>query len=329
MKKILYILPIICILTSCSSTKMNTSKSNNEVSNDELYSTQTIKFDIIDNDWDFARKLRNDWSFRQDFTWFALNQDIGWYYRNYNYLGGSRSGVSPFDMYLNAPKMWFDWNMNYPFYMWNGFRNQDMLGFANTWNNDQWYRNSWGWNNSWNFNSWNGYLSGYRWNRLPNHDIPNYRRNESNQNIVRKEDIGSSSYDQTKIVSNESNLNEVRSEDRRGSTYDQTRISNNTGQIIEDSQLDKDVKLLRDLGINVRTIKNVNEARKVIPTPNTPYGVIQRPNTKTTNQIQPNRRVVSPTSTLPKEIITKPVVNNPPPSRVKNNSSKGKDIKQE
>jgi hypothetical protein len=135
---------------------MNTSKSNNEVSNDELYSTQTIKFDIIDNDWDFARKLRNDWSFRQDFTWFAQNQDIGWYYRNYNYLGGWRSGVSPFDMYLNAPKLWFDWNMNYPFYMWNGFRNQDMLGFAITWNNDQWYRNSWGWNNSWNFNSWNG-----------------------------------------------------------------------------------------------------------------------------------------------------------------------------
>jgi|GEM_PF-1034890 len=413
MKKLLYILPIICILTSCSSTKMNTSKSNNEVSNDELYSTQTIKFDIIDNDWDFARKLRNDWSFRQDFTWFAQNQDIGWYYRNYNYLGGWRSGVSPFDMYLNAPKMWFDWNMNYPFYMWNGFRNQDMLGFANTWNNDQWYRNSWGWNNSWNFNSWNGYLSGYswnRWNRLPNHDIPNYRRNESNQNIVRKEDIGSSSYDKTKIVSNESNLNEVRSVDRRVSTYDQTRISNNTGQIIEDSQLDKDVKLLRDFGINVRTIKNVNEsnqdivrkedigsssydktkivsnesnlnkvrsvdrgvstydqtrisnntgqiiedsqldkdvkllrdfginvrtiknvneARKLIPTPNTPYGVIQRPNTKTTNQIQPNRRVVSPSSTLPTEITTKPVVNNPPPSRVNNNSSKGKDIKQE
>ena len=329
MKKLLYILPIICILTSCSSTKMKTSKSNNEVSNDELYSTQTIKFDIIDNDWDFARKLRNDWSFRQDFTWFAQNQDIGWYYRNYNYLGGWRSGVSPFDMYLNAPKMWFDWNMNYPFYIWNGFRNQDMLGLANIWNNDQWYRNSWRWNNSWNFNSWNGYFSGYSWNRLPNHNIPNYRRNESNQNIVRKEDIGSSSYDKTKIVSNESNLNEVRSVDRGVSTYDQTRISNNTGQISEDSQLDKDVKLLRDFGINVRTIKNVNEARKLIPTPNTPYGVIQRPNTKTTNQIQPNRRVVSPTSTLPTEITTKPVVNNPPPSRVNNNSSKGKDIKQE
>ena len=329
MRKLLYILPIFFILTSCSSTKMNTSKSNNEVSNDGLYSTQTIKFDIIDNDWDFARKLRNDWSFRQDFTWFAQNQDIGWYYRNYNYLGGWRSGVSPFDMYLNAPKMWFDWNMNYPFYIWNGFRNQDMLGLANIWNNDQWYRNSWRWNNSWNFNSWNGYFSGYSWNRLPNHNIPNYRRNESNQNIVRKEDIGSSSYDKTKIVSNESNLNEVRSVDRRVSTYDQTRISNNTGQIIEDSQLDKDVKLLRDFGINVRTIKNVNEARKLIPTPNTPYGVIQRPNKKTTNQIQPNRRVVSPTSILPTEITTKPVVNNPPPSRVNNNSSKGKDIKQE
>ena len=186
MKKLLYILPIICILTSCSSTKMNTSKSNNEVSNDELYSTQTIKFDIIDNDWDFARKLRNDWSFRQDFTWFAQNQDIGWYYRNYNYLGGWRSGVSPFDMYLNAPKMWFDWNMNYPFYIWNGFRNQDMLGLANIWNNDQWYRNSWRWNNSWNFNSWNGYFSGYSWNRLPNHNIPNYRRYESRHQPPRR-----------------------------------------------------------------------------------------------------------------------------------------------
>ena len=328
MRYILILLTIV-LLTSCSSLQFRYATLNYAASIDGLYSTQTIKFDIIDNDWDFARKLRNDWSFRQDFTWFAQNQDIGWYYRNYNYLGGWRSGVSPFDMYLNAPKMWFDWNMNYPFYIWNGFRNQDMLGLANIWNNDQWYRNSWRWNNSWNFNSWNGYFSGYSWNRLPNHNIPNYRRNESNQNIVRKEDIGSSSYDKTKIVSNESNLNEVRSVDRRVSTYDQTRISNNTGQIIEDSQLDKDVKLLRDFGINVRTIKNVNEARKLIPTPNTPYGVIQRPNTKTTNQIQPNRRVVSPTSILPTEITTKPVVNNPPPSRVNNNSSKGKDIKQE
>ena len=328
MRKLLLLLTIV-LLTSCSSLQFRYATLNYAASIDGIYSSQPIQVDVIDNDWDFARKLRNDWSFRQDFTWFAQNQDIGWYYRNYNYLGGWRSGVSPFDMYLNAPKMWFDWNMNYPFYIWNGFRNQDMLGLANIWNNDQWYRNSWRWNNSWNFNSWNGYFSGYSWNRLPNHNIPNYRRNESNQNIVRKEDIGSSSYDKTKIVSNESNLNEVRSVDRRVSTYDQTRISNNTGQIIEDSQLDKDVKLLRDFGINVRTIKNVNEARKLIPTPNTPYGVIQRPNTKTTNQIQPNRRVVSPTSILPTEITTKPVVNNPPPSRVNNNSSKGKDIKQE
>ena len=177
MRKLLLLLTIV-LLTSCSSLQFRYATLNYAASNDGLYSTQTIKFDIIDNDWDFARKLRNDWSFRQDFTWFAQNQDIGWYYRNYNYLGGWRSGVSPFDMYLNAPKMWFDWNMNYPFYIWNGFRNQDMLGLANIWNNDQWYRNSWRWNNSWNFNSWNGYFSGYSWNRLPNHNIPNYRRNE-------------------------------------------------------------------------------------------------------------------------------------------------------
>jgi hypothetical protein len=195
--------------------------------------------------------------------WFAQNQDIGWYYRNYNYLGGWRSGVSPFDMYMNAPEMWFDWNMNYPFHMWNGFRNRDMLGFGATysWNNNRWGSNFWGWNNSWNFNRWNGYLNGYgwgRWNRLPNHRNPNYRRNEIINRPV------------------------VRTQGRRGSTNTEVRPVRTRSN----NQLDEDVRRLRNNNVRVRVISDVREGRRVVPNPNTPKRVIQRPNTQTPQRTQ-------------------------------------------
>ena len=303
MRKLLLLLPIL-LLTSCNSLQFKYATLNYAASVDGIYSSQPIQVDVIDNDWDFARKLRNDWNFRQDFAWFAQNQDIGWYYRNYNYLGGWRSGVSPFDMYLNAPKMWFDWSMNYPFYMWNGFRNQDMLGFGATysWNNNRWGSNFWGMNNSWNFNNWNGYLNGYRWgrwNRLPNHRNPNYRRNE--------------------IV----NRQVVRTQGRRGSVNTQVRLvptrSNN--------QLDDDIRRLRNNNVKVRVINDVREGRSVVPNSNTPKRVIQRPNTQTPQRTQV-RQPQPPQRTQVREVPTRPVRRTPPPTRGNQSSSRGNNIKQ-
>ena len=284
MRKLLLLLPIL-LLTSCSSLQFRYATLNYAASVDGIYSSQPIQVDVIDNDWDFARKLRNDWKFRQDFAWFAQNQDIGWYYRNYNYLGGWRSGISPFDMYMNAPEMWFDWSMNYPFYMWNGFRNRDMLGFGATysWNNNRWGSNFWGMNNSWNFNNWNGYLNGYgwgRWNRLPNHRNPNYRRNE--------------------IV----NRPVVRTRGRRGSTNTQVRPVRTRSN----NQLDNDIRRLRNNNVKVRVINDVREGRRVVPNSNTPKRVIQRPNTRTpqrtqVRQPQPIRRVQPPQRTQVREAV--------------------------
>ena len=262
MRKLLLLLPIL-LLTSCSSLQFRYATLNYAASVGGIYSSQPIQVDVIDNDWDFARKLRNDWNFRQDFAWFAQNQDIGWYYRNYNYLGGWRSGVSPFDMYMNAPEMWFDWSMNYPFHMWNGFRNRDMLGFGATysWNNNRWGSNFWGMNNSWNFNNWNGYLNGYgwgRWNRLPNHRNPNYRRNEI------------------------ANRQVVRTQGRRGSVNTQVRPVPTRST----NQLDDDIRMLRNNNVRVRVINDVREGRSVVPNSNTPKRVIQRPNTQTPQRTQ-------------------------------------------
>lgn len=260
MRKLLLL--TIVLLSSCSSLQLKYATLNYAASIDGIYSSQPIQVDVIDNDWDFARKLRNDWNFRQDFAWFVQNQDIGWYYRNYNYLGGWRSGVSPFDMYMNAPEMWFDWNMNYPFYMWNGFRNRDMLGFGATysWNNNRWGSNFWGWNNSWNFNE--------EWNQ----------RNEIINRTV------------------------VRTQGRRGSTNTEvrpvrTRLNN---------QLDEDVRRLRNNNVRVRVISDVREGRRVVPNPNTPKRVIQRPNTQTPQRTQV-RQPQPPQRTQVREVQPKQV----------------------
>jgi hypothetical protein len=260
MRKLLLL--TIVLLSSCSSLQLKYATLNYAASIDGIYSSQPIQVDVIDNDWDFARKLRNDWSFRQDFTWFAQNQDIGWYYRNYNYLGGWRSGVSPFDMYLNAPKMWFDWNMNYPFYIWNGFRNQDMLGFGATysWNNNRWGSNFWG------------------WNRLPNHRNPNYRRNEIINRTV------------------------VKTQGRRGSTNTEVRPVRTRST----NQLDEDVRRLRNNNVRVRVISDVREGRRVVPNPNTPKRVIQRPNTQTPQRTQV-RQPQPPQRTQVREVQPKQV----------------------
>ena len=306
MRKLLLLLTIV-LLTSCSSLQFRYATLNYAASIDGIYSSQPIQVDVIDNDWDFARKLRNDWNFRQDFAWFAQNQDIGWYYRNYNYLGGWRSGVSPFDMYMNAPEMWFDWSMNYPFHMWNGFRNRDMLGFGATysWNNNRWGSNFWGWNNSWNFNRWNGYLNGYgwgRWNILPNHRNPNYRRNEIINRPV------------------------VRTQGRRGSTNTEVRPVRTRSN----NQLDEDVRRLRNNNVRVRVISDVREGRSVIPNPNTPKRVIQRPNTPTPQRTQTPRRVTPTRSTQVRQVPPIPVRRTPPPPPTRGNqsSSKGSNIKQ-
>ena len=148
MRYILILLPIL-LLTSCSSLQFRYATLNYAASVDGIYSSQPIQVEVIDNDWDFSQKLRTDWKFRNDFTNYAINQDLSWYYRNYNYLGGWRSGITPFDLYWNRFDLWWNWSVNYPFTYWNNFRTRDILGFGwgqNRWNN--W--NNFGWNN-WNY----------------------------------------------------------------------------------------------------------------------------------------------------------------------------------
>lgn len=134
---------ITLLLTSCSSLQFRYGTLNSVSHYDGIYYNKNSKVEVINNDWDFQRKLRTDFRFRNDFARYAQNQDIGWYYRNYNYLGGWRSGVLPFDMWLNSNDIWWNWSINYPFTFWNPLGARDILGFR------------WGWNrwNWWNYNT--------------------------------------------------------------------------------------------------------------------------------------------------------------------------------
>ena len=62
--------------------------------NDPIYgvtkSGDSIRIDVIENDFEFSRKLRFDSKFRWDFANFTQNQPLSWYYRNFNQLGGWR-----------------------------------------------------------------------------------------------------------------------------------------------------------------------------------------------------------------------------------------------
>jgi hypothetical protein len=103
---------------------------------------------VIDSEFGLYRKFNNDNRFRWDYTQYAINQDLRWYYSFYNrnFLFKYRRNISPWDLYVNRYDFWFDWNFNYG---WRGFNSWDPYGFRN-----------WGWN------SWDPYYSNFHiWNR--------------------------------------------------------------------------------------------------------------------------------------------------------------------
>ena len=131
MKKITF-LSVLFLLTSCGNFKVATLNHT-----PKAFVTSTgINVDVIDSEFGLYRKFNNDDRFRWDYTQFAINQDLRWYYSFYNrnFLFKYRRNISPWDLYVNRYDFWFDWNFNYG---WRGFNSWDPYGFRN-----------WGWN-SW------------------------------------------------------------------------------------------------------------------------------------------------------------------------------------
>ena len=158
-----YILILLTLfLTGCSSTYQLSSY----YSNDPIYgvsqSGDSIRVDVIENEFQFQRKLQWDDKFRWNFSTFAQNQPLSWYYRNFNQLGGWRSPYTPFDIYWNRHLFWSNWSFNYGFTYGYGF-NRGIFGL-----------NNWG---SWNYPYWGRGNYGYRWNYNTPIVIPRRNRN--------------------------------------------------------------------------------------------------------------------------------------------------------
>lgn len=185
-----YILILLTLfLTGCSSTYQLSSYYSNDPIYGVTQSGDSIRVDVIENEFQFQRKLQWDDKFRWNFSTFAQNQPLSWYYRNFNQLGGWRSPYTPFDIYWNRHLFWSNWSFNYGFTYGYGF-NRGIFGLNNwgSWNYPYWGRGNYGY--GWNDWRWNNRIDNNYWiERNQRNEIANNRvyvrgRRGSTNNVV-------------------------------------------------------------------------------------------------------------------------------------------------
>jgi len=156
---------VLFLFSSCSSAWYMAS---NNYNNDPIYGVvestgDTIKIDVISNDFQLDRKFRFDDKFRWNFAQYAMNQDLRWHYDFYFNNRMYRSPfASPFDFYWNSNQYWWNWSSNYPFNY--GFNHWDRFGFYGYgyWNDPFRFGNSWSW--GYRPNRWFRYNQGFAYN---------------------------------------------------------------------------------------------------------------------------------------------------------------------
>ena len=89
MRHLIYILWVL-LLTSCGTTYQIST-----LNYDPIYGPDgtEIKVDVVENEFELARKFRTDDKFRWDFAQFAMKQDLRW---NYDFYWNNRMYRSPF-----------------------------------------------------------------------------------------------------------------------------------------------------------------------------------------------------------------------------------------
>ena len=137
MKKITNQLNIKCIVSLNESGE--TERTMLEVNNKKFPSillehgfiervSETKRFDILSEHTSFNDKIvvnkintmnqlrvqmQQDWSLRNNYLQFAMNQDMNWYYDYYYRNNLSRKGFgSAFDFYWNRHDIWWNWGFN-------------------------------------------------------------------------------------------------------------------------------------------------------------------------------------------------------------------------
>ena len=290
---------ILMLLTSCASFQLTT------LNHDPMYPDE-MKVDVIDNEFQLARKLRTDDRFRWDFAQYAMNQDMRWNYDFYFNNRMHRSGFgSPFAFHWNSHQYWWNWANNSNFNM--GFNHWDTFGFYGNgysmWNNYGMY--GYGWNNGYYGNGWNnGYYNGWYGNGWGNRDRMNdyawnnRSRENVSYNIGRR---GSSNVVSNRTIENKIIVNR-----------NNPRIVNNPDVVI-----DRELIKLKRNNPNIRVIRNTNNnnSKPIINynrIENNSNNNINRNNnnTRPINNSRPVRTYTPPTRSSTPVIRTTPVRTN-------------------
>ena len=202
------IIKLICIVVlflsvnSCGTFKLST------LHHDPIYTTangETIDINVVDNEWELNRLLRDDFRFRYDYAQYAKSQPISFDWNNrilrnnrfnrYNF--NNRYGWNNtwnYSSYWNRDQMWDDW-------LWGYSSMNYGMGWSYSWGNNSWSSNHWnspyGWNNyygwgngyGWNNNGWNNGYRGYRrgsnvYGRRSSNRSPLFNSNSSRSSIL-------------------------------------------------------------------------------------------------------------------------------------------------
>ena len=232
MRHLIYILWVL-LLTSCGTTYQLST-----INHDPIYASDgtEIQYDVVDNEFQLARKFRTDDKFRWDFAQFAMKQDLRW---NYDFYFNNRMYrspyASPFDFYWNSHNYWWNWATNSHFNM--GFNHWDRFGFYGYGSSFGYYGfNRYGWNNGYYGNGW-GYrqrMNDYAWRN----------RNRTNTAYV----VGRRSSNNV-VVSNRTNV-----------IKDRIIVNRNKPRLVVDKDVVIDKALIKIRGNNkdIRVYQNPN-----------------------------------------------------------------------
>ena len=162
MKNLLLLLSVF-LMMSCGTFKVST------LSYDPIYTTangETIDVNVVDNEWELNRLLRDDFNFRYDYAQYAKSQPISFDWNNrilrnnrfnrYNF-NNRYSWSNGFNMssYWNRDMMWDDW-------LWGYSSMNYGMGWSYGWGNNSWSSNQW--NSPYGWNNYYGWGNGYGWN---------------------------------------------------------------------------------------------------------------------------------------------------------------------
>ena len=289
MRHLIYILWVL-LLTSCGTTYQLST-----INHDPIYTSDgtEIQFDVVDNEFQLARKFRTDDKFRWDFAQFAMKQDLRW---NYDFYFNNRMYrspyASPFDFYWNSHNYWWNWATNSHFNM--GFNHWDPFGFNNYGWGSRYYGYGYGWNNGYGFNNW-GYrqrMNDYAWRN----------RNRTNTAYV----VGRRSSNNV-VVGNRTNV-----------IKDRVIINRNKPRLVVDKDvvIDRAIIKLKRNNNNIRVYENPNNVpNKIIIRNNNnskPVRNYNRPENNRNNFNRNNNTRPSRTYTPPSRSSSPPVISRPP-----------------